>query len=135
MELSLVTADPADLDRLGELFAVLDGKGISGARGAVLSKLLHRKRPAFIPLYDKQVGLVYQSGADAPVPAVKDRTWREFTPLCASALQVDLRRDLPYWKEIAALAVDPQITPLRALDIVAWWAERPEPRRGRRAAV
>lgn len=124
-DLSLIDANQADRDQLGELFGVLDGPGISGARGTVLSKLLHRKRPAFVPLYDRQVGRVYQHGDVAPVPVIRGRSWREFAPLFATALQDDLRRELPFWQAITALAPGPPITPLRALDIVAWWAGRP----------
>ena len=123
-ELSLADAGPDELRWFQELFGVLDGDGIKGARGTVLAKLLHRKRPAFIPLYDRQVGRLYQDGADAPVPRAKERTWAEFMPLFAAAVQADLIAELSFWNEIAALAPGPPITPLRALDIVAWWAGR-----------
>jgi len=121
---SLVDASAEDLEDLGLLFGVLDGAGISGARGTVLSKVLHRKRPGFIPLYDRQVGRVYQEGEEPPVPAVRGRTWQQFAPLFAAAVEVDLRRELSLWQEISALAPSHPITPLRALDIVAWWAGR-----------
>jgi len=117
---SLATAGTAELDLIGELFGVVDNKAIWGAQGTVLSKVLHRKRPDFIPLYDPRVGAVYQQGAGAPVPIVKRRPWREFAPLFAAAVQVDLRREAAFWQEIAALAPGPPITPLRALDLVAW---------------
>jgi hypothetical protein len=60
----------------GPLFGILDKGGIWGARGTVLAKVLHRKRPAFIPLYDEQVRRVYQDGDHAPVPPVIGRAWR-----------------------------------------------------------
>lgn len=123
-ELSLADAEPCQLRRFEELYGVLDGDGIKGARGTVLSKLLHRKRPAFIPLYDQQVGRVYQEGRDAPVQRVKGRTWAELMPLFAAAIQADLRREAGFWAEIAGLASGPAITSLRALDIVAWQASR-----------
>ena len=88
----------------------------------VLSKVLHRKRPALIPLYDEQVRHVHQGGADPPVPFERGRTWQAFEPLFAAAIQVDLRRELPFWEATAAQAPGPPITALRALDIVAWWA-------------
>jgi Family of unknown function (DUF6308) len=120
LEQSLVDTDDDDLEILGELFGVVDNHGIKGAKGAVISKVLHRKRPAFIPLYDRQVGAVYLDGAEAPVPRAKKRSWRAFAPLFAAAVRTDLQRELPFWQEIAALATDPPITPLRALDVVAW---------------
>ncbi len=61
---SLRDADDQELQELGSLFAVLDSSGIRGARMTLLSKLLHRKRPGFIPLYDEQVRRVYQEGAE-----------------------------------------------------------------------
>lgn len=122
--LDLAQARPADLELLGELFSVLDGQGIWGAKGTVLAKVLHRKRPRFVPLYDEQVRWVYQNSPDAPVPSLPGRSWRDFVVLYAAAVQEDLRREAPFWHQITGLAAEPPITPLRALDIVAWWAGR-----------
>ncbi len=121
-DLGLADAGPGDIQRLGELFAVLDHHGMPGARGTILSKVLHRKRPALIPLYDEQVRHVYQDGEEAPVPTERGRSWQEFEPMFAAAVQVDLIRELPFWEQLAAVAPGPPITALRALDIVAWWA-------------
>jgi hypothetical protein len=123
--LDLPQASDDDLHLLGPLFGVLDQGGVWGARGTVLAKVLHRKRPAFIPLYDEQVRRVYQDGAQAPVPAVRGRGWRDFIVLYAAAVREDLVRESELWAEIVALAPGPLITPLRALDIVAWWAGQP----------
>ncbi len=125
LDLDLAGAGTDDLEVLGDMFAVLDGPGAWGARGTVLAKVLHRKRPRFVPLYDEQVRAVYQDGAGAPVPCRRGRTWREFVVVYAEAVQEDLRREADLWAEIAALAPGPPITPLRALDIVAWWAGQP----------
>jgi hypothetical protein len=46
----------------------IDGAGIHGATGTVLAQVLHRKRPAFIPLYDSRVYGVYVGGNPALVP-------------------------------------------------------------------
>lgn len=124
-KLRLEHASDEDLDHLGQLFSVLDGAGVHGVSATILAKILHRKRPAFIPLYDDQVRGVYQDGPGAPVPTVRGRSWREFMPLFAAAVREDLVREMPFWQEIAGLAAEPPITPLRALDIVAWWAGRP----------
>jgi len=47
--LDLVDADAGDLAVLGDMFTVLDGPGVWGAKGTVLAKVLHRKRPRFVP--------------------------------------------------------------------------------------
>lgn len=125
LDLDLADADTTELAVLGDLFAVLDGPGVWGARGTILAEVLHRKRPRFVPLYDKQVRSVYQDGPDAPVPPPPRRprrAWRDFVVLFAAAVQQDLRREADLWAQIAAMATDPPITPLRALDIVAWRA-------------
>lgn len=97
-----------------------------GAQGTVLAKVLHRKRPRFIPLYDDQVRSVYQDGPNPPVPPQPGRSWSEFIVLFAAAVQQDLRDEAQFWAEVTALAPGPKITPVRALDIVAWWAGRPK---------
>lgn len=124
-DLDLADADDADVALLGDMFAVLDGPGVWGAQGTVLAKVLHRKRHRFVRLYDEQVRAVYQDGPEGPVPRQGGRTWRDFVLLYAAAVQDDLRREAALWAEIAALAPDPPISPLRALDIVAWWAGHP----------
>jgi hypothetical protein len=134
--LDLLDAADDDLSLLGRLFSALDGEGVSGAQGTVLSKLLHRKRPRFVPLYDERVRSVYQDGEQAPVPTVSGRPWGTFMPLFARAVRQDLSREMAFYRELATLAVDPPIGPLRALDIVAWWAggsgRRPRVARRRR---
>ena len=129
--LDLRTAGADDLQRLGDLYSILDDAGVHGAQGTVLAKVLHRKRPAFIPLYDEQVRGVYVGGSPAPVPEPSGyRSWRDFLILFASAVRDDLRRESSFWESVASLAGEPSITPLRALDIVAWWAGDTGRRRG-----
>lgn len=128
IHLDLVDADEGALTVLGDMFAVLDGAGVWGAKGTVLAKVLHRKRPRFVPLYDDQVRSVYQAGDDPPVKPPARRTrraWRDFVVLYAVAVQDDLRREADLWAQIAGLATDPPISTLRALDIVAWKAGEP----------
>jgi hypothetical protein len=128
-ELSLADAGPEHDRLIGRLFAVLDDPGVRGAQGTVLAMVLHRKRPALIPLYDEQVRRVYMDGTSMPAPVPYDRkrdrhrSWEDFIALFVAAVRVDLRRELPFWQDVAALApAAVPITPLRALDIVAWWA-------------
>ena len=119
-DLALEEASDHDLQVLGQLYAGIDEGELHGASGTTLAKILHRKRPALIPLYDKQVGSCYQHGVGAPVPTKKGRRWDVFMPLFAGAVRDDLIRHKNFWKQVSELALDPPITQLRALDIVAW---------------
>lgn len=121
----LVEAGPPELAKLGDLFSVLDSDDLPvNARGSILAKVMHRKRPAFIPLYDRFVDYCYRGADEAPVPKDRRRTWQEFLPLLGAAIIDDLTTGADFFAEVAALANGPVITPLRALDIVAWHAGR-----------
>lgn len=125
LDARLVEAGAAELDRLGDLFSVLDSDDLPvNARGSILAKVMHRKRPAFIPLYDRFVDYCYRGADDAPISKDRRRTWKEFLPLLGAAIIKDLTDGADFFDEVAALANGPVITPLRALDIVAWHAGR-----------
>ncbi len=125
LDARLVEAGPAELDLLGQLFAPLDDEKLPvAARGAILAKVMHRKRPAFIPLYDRFVDYCYRGDVDAPIRPDRSRGWREFVPMLGRAITDDLIAERDFFTEIATLAQGPVITPLRALDIVAWYAGR-----------
>ncbi|WP_133805758.1 DUF6308 family protein [Kribbella caucasensis] len=117
----LISAEDDDLEAIRMLFGVLDDPGIPNVRGTILAKILHRKRPGFIPLYDEYVRRCYQDGERAPVPP-RGRPWGEFFVALAMAMRDDLIDQYDTWSEIADLAIDPPISLLRALDIVAWRA-------------
>lgn len=118
-------AGDAGLALLGELFSVLDAKPkLPHARGSILAKVMHRKRPAFVPLYDRYVDYCYRGSENAPVPVDRQRSWADFVPLLGAAMIADLEREREYLAQVAALAQGPVITPLRALDICAWQAGR-----------
>lgn len=121
----LIEADGAGLAKLGELFSVLDSDDIPDqARGSILAKVMHRKRPAFIPLYDKFVDYCYRGADTAPITADRGRSWQDFMPLLGAAITTDLKAGADFLGQVAELATGPAITSLRALDIVAWYAGR-----------
>ncbi len=121
----LIDAGPAELALLGDLFAVLDGgQRRPHIRGAVLAKVIHRKRPAFVPLYDRHVDHCYRGAEGAPITKDPKRSWSEFMPMLGTAMIEDLKREADYLAEVVQMAGNPVITPLRALDIVAWQAGR-----------
>ena len=91
LDARLVEAGAPELALLGELFSVLDSDDLPvNARGSILAKVMHRKRPAFIPLYDRFVDYCYRGADDAPVAKDRKRTWREFLPLLGQAIIDDL---------------------------------------------
>lgn len=121
----LVDASDKDLERLGELFSLLDS-GIPGVRGVILAKVMHRKRPTFIPLYDRFVYHCYVGPDDtAPLKIEPKRSWHDFMILLSQAMQADLRRETEWFQSLTELAFGSvSITPLRALDIVTWSSGR-----------
>lgn len=121
----LLDAGPPELELLGDLFGILDGeRRRPHIRGSVLAKVMHRKRPGFVPLYDRHVDHCYRGADGAPITRDTRRPWREFIQLLGAAMGQDLRREQEYLAGVVAMATDPVITPLRALDIVAWQAGR-----------
>ena len=125
LDARLIDASDAELALLGELFAVLDtGDRRPYLRGSVLAKVMHRKRPGFVPMYDRHVDHCYRGAPGAPISRVTGRPWAEFLPMLGRAMIEDLRREAVYLSEVVAMATAPVITPLRALDIVAWQAGR-----------
>lgn len=121
-DLRLHEAGDRELAQLGELFALVDD-GLPHVGGVTLSKVMHRKRPAFIPLYDPNIWHCYAGSDDAPVPRAKQRTWQQFIILLAGTMIDDLHREHDWLTKIAAFAAGPvPVTNLRALDIVAWQA-------------
>jgi hypothetical protein len=124
-EMSLASATDTDLQLIGDLFRVLDDSPIHGVRATILAKVLHRRRPSFVPLYDSHIRRCYQDRPDpltAPVPFVPGRGWADFMIELAGAMRKDLQEQETVWADIAQLASQPPITSLRALDIIGWFA-------------
>ena len=90
----------------------------------MLAKVMHRKRPAFIPLYDRFVDYCYRGVGERAHP---EGPQAGLARLPAAARPGHHRRPAGgsgLLREVAGLANGPVITPLRALDIVAWHAGR-----------
>ncbi len=115
---SLSDADQPTLDAIARLFGILDEHPTGYVRLTKLSKVLHRKRPELIPLYDANIYSCYTH--DGPIPKEKNRSWHDFSRLLLPAMQHDLTSQMDSWQAIAGLARRPKITPLRAMDIIGW---------------
>ena len=119
---SIEDADDAAIGQVADLFAVLDeapyaGKGV---RGTILSKVLHRKRPDLVPLYDSRIFESYT--APGAIPRAAHRTWREFMQLLCTQMREDLRAESDAFDELVGVAGDAGalLTRLRILDILVW---------------
>jgi len=120
-DLSLVDATPGQLELVADLFGILDPPRPHGVKLTKLSKILHRKRPGAIPLFDTNIGVCYKElGNPPPVPHVDTRSYVDFTRAWLPAVRADLTSQIHVWEEIVEMAPGPLITPLRALDIVGW---------------
>lgn len=114
-------------DLIGEAFAILDTPdALPGIGATKLSKVVHRKRPAAIPLHDRWVRACYV-GEGFPVPRAKHRSYRTYMTLLAQAMRRDLREQPDQFAALrSASGAEPALTDLRLLDIVAWHAgQRP----------
>ncbi|MEE6297189.1 DUF6308 family protein [Georgenia wangjunii] len=121
LDACLANADDASLQRLGELFALLD-EGLPGVGGATFAKVMHRKRPSFVPLYDRYVWWAYVGVEGAPIARDRRRSWAELILLLSDALRKDMHRERSWIGAVAKTASKPPVTLLRALDVVAWRA-------------
>lgn len=116
----LASAGSETIEAIVNLFGILEEYPTSYVRLTTLSKVLHRKRPELLPLFDKNIGYCYSECDGAPVPYKDGRSYADYRRAWLLEVQEDLATQLPYWEEIAAIAPSPPITPLRALDIIGW---------------
>lgn len=120
LEGTFADANAATLSAIADLFGIIDKYPTPQVQKTKLMKVLHRKRPQLIPLFDENIRRCYSEIGDAPVPPIKERTHREFGVAWLPELQKDLREQLPVWNHIVGMAKIVPITPLRAIDIVGW---------------
>jgi hypothetical protein len=118
-DVSLQDAEDDVVSQVADLYAVLDeapyaGKGV---RGTILSKVLHRKRPDLVPLYDSRIFESYT--APGAIERAAHRSWREFMGLLCLQMRDDLRAEEKAFAELDA-ACDSAITSLRVLDVLVW---------------
>lgn len=132
---TLDQAGPRTLESVARLFGVLDGKRTPELRLIKLSKILHLKRAGLLPLYDDNLWRCYGKLGTPRMCNVPGRSNYQFMHDWLPEIQADLRDGMALWHDIATLAPvgGPEVTPLRALDIVAWrLVEEIEPRKRKR---
>jgi len=115
---NLADADQETIDAIARLFGILDEKRPKHVSLTKLSKVLHRKRPELLPLYDRNIWRCYAE--DGLIPKDSNRSWHDYGQLLLVAMKRDLTEQIDHWQEIADLATQVKITPLRAMDIIGW---------------
>ena len=115
-------ADDAVLSEVAGLFAVLDDAPYAGrgVRGTILSKVLHRKRPDLVPLYDSRIFESYT--APGAIERSVHRTWRESMTMLLTQMRADLQAEEKAFDTLVATAdaAGTPVTRLRALDVLVW---------------
>lgn len=124
LPVDLVEADEETCDQVAALYDPLDDPSVEDrdVKGSLLAKVLHRKRPGLVPLFDSKVQIFYQHEQCVPPAPPGGRTVREFMGLLVRAMRQDLRDNAEEFDQLCQLvpAGSPQLTPLRVLDIVVW---------------
>lgn len=119
---SLAEANDDDIRAVAQLFAILDTDRYRrrGVRGTVVSKVLHRKRPDLVPLYDSRIDAGYR--ASGGIPHDPHRHWVDFMDLLCRLMREDLQREEKRFSELVdyAAGLDARLTELRILDILVW---------------
>lgn len=119
----LQDATDADIDEVAALFAIVDREVYrrKGVKGTILSKVLHRKRPDLVPLYDSRIYAAYT--AEGAIHRDSQREWREFMAILLRHMRDDLQSEaaaLATLQEVARAERGAELTTLRILDILVW---------------
>jgi hypothetical protein len=119
---ALQDADDDHVLCVAGIFGMLDEPRYAGrgVRGTIVSKVLHRKRPDLVPLYDSRIFEAYT--APGAVPRSTDRSWQQFMALLCMQMRADLRAEADAFARLERLAADngTPVTQLRILDVLVW---------------
>ena len=109
------------IEAIVDLYDVVNEYRVPYVRLTTLTKVLHRKKPELLPLFDLNIRRCYvYRGDHPPLARFKMSESREFIQAWVTAAQKDLKEGAQCWRQVASLAPGPKITPLRAMDIVGW---------------
>ena len=126
----LSDATDADCDVVAGLWAVLDREHVETAdiKPSLVAKVLHRKRPGLIPVWDSRVFTFYRD-AGCVLVSRGEHCWEDYLRQLTLAIREDLRANPDAFAELTAVAPSdgPALTPLRALDIVVWMSQAAGP--------
>ena len=121
-QIALQDAGDDVVDQVAALFAVLDEAPYAGrgVRGTIVSKVLHRKRPDLVPLYDSRIFESYT--APGVIERSAHRSWRESMTLLVRQMRADLQAEAPAFQALVGVAegAGATLTQLRILDVLVW---------------
>ena len=121
-DVGLQDADDDHVLCVAGLFGILDEPRYAGrgVRGTIVSKVLHRKRPDLVPIYDSRIFEAYT--APGAIPRATDRSWQDFMELLCMQMREDLQSEQETFAALERLAADEgaPVTQLRILDILVW---------------
>src|SRR5918994_3183599 len=105
-EVPLQDADDDHVLCVAGLFGILDEPRYAGrgVRGTIVSKVLHRKRPDLVPLYDSRIFEAYT--APGALPRARDRGWQEFMELLCMQMREDLQTEAEAFAALERLAAE-----------------------------
>lgn len=119
---ALQDADDDHVLCVAGIFGMLDEPRYAGrgVRGTIVSKVLHRKRPDLVPLYDSRIFEAYT--APGAISRSTDRSWQQFMALLCTQMRADLQNEAKAFAELEQLAAaqEAPVTQLRILDILVW---------------
>ncbi len=126
-DLPAVALQDADDDHVlcvAGLFGILDEPRYAGrgVRGTIVSKVLHRKRPDLVPIYDSRIFEAYTG--PGVLARSTDRSWQDFMGGLCAQMREDLQGESVAFAELQATAAEAgaHLTQLRILDILVWRA-------------
>lgn len=118
---SLAEAGDETIEAIIDLYNLVNTAGAPQVRLTTLSKVLHRKMPDLLPLFDRNIRRCYvYRGDPPPLAPFKTNESRKFIAAWIRALRQDLIVGTRQWQQIVDLAPGPAISPLRAMDMVGW---------------
>ncbi len=121
--LSAAVDDGSLRSRMKSFFGVLDEQDLPHIRLTTLTKVLHRKRPNFLPIHDQFVKTCYLGDNGFPVHPNPDRTWADYYTDFAAAIDGDLRAQTGALERLREES-GALVSLLRILDVIAWNAGR-----------
>ena len=123
-EVALQDADDDHVLCVAGLFGILDEPRYAGrgVRGTIVSKVLHRKRPDLVPIYDSRIFEAYT--APGVLARTTDHAWQDFMAQLCTQMREDLQTEQAAFLELQehAAGAGADLTQLRILDVLVWRA-------------